>query len=189
MDSREIFLTRSFFSYEYLHPFYAGMNPLFQAVFECLGGTASDDDKFDNAVNEKNHFGFKEKDEAGRSVQDIATEIIDTLYSAEKNGRDLVKTLDNIVGEYGWVENIGAAILNGLESALRKGVAMGPVMKEAFDKATRAAIGFARDHPVYCTIIALGILVLLTPWVIEAIGFGELGPVEGKNDIRNVRRQ
>lgn len=157
-----------------------------------MGGPASDNDKFDNAVNEKSRLEFKENDKAGRSAQDIAAEVIDALYSAEKNGSDLVKTLDNIVVEYGWVENIGVAILNGLESAIRAGVAMGPVMKESYDKVVHAANavdGFRRDHPVYFTIIAIGILVLLTPWAIEAIGFGELGPIEGKNDIRNVRRQ
>lgn len=172
------------------------MNPLFQAVFECLGGSASDNDRFDNAVNEKSRFKSQEKDKAGRSAQDIAQEFIDELYSAEKNGRDLVRTLDSIIGEYGWVENIGVAILNGLERAIQSGVAMGPVMKEMFDKATDAAaaaadtaIGFAKDHPIYCTIIAIGILVLLAPYVLELIGFGELGPIEGKNDIRNVCRQ
>lgn len=159
------------------------MNPLFRAISECLGYPASDNDKFDNAVNEKSRF---EKDKTGRSAQDIATEVIDALYSAEKNGRDLVKTLDNIVGEYGWVENIGVAVLSGLESSIKNGAAMGPVMKEMFDKATNAATDFARDHPVYCTIIAIGILVLLAPWVLELIGFGELGPIEGKNAIRNV---
>lgn len=165
------------------------MNPLLQAVFECLGGRTSDDDRFDNAVNEKNRFESQEKDKAGRSAQDIAQEFIDELYSAEKNGSDLVRALDNIVGEYGWVENIGVAILSGLERAINTGVAMGPVMKEMFDKATDAATDFARDHPVYCTIIAIGILVLLAPYVLEIIGFGELGPIEGKSNIRNVHRQ
>lgn len=172
------------------------MNPLFRAISECLGCPAGDNDKFDNAINEKSRFEKNEKNKAVRSAQDIATEVIDALYSAEKNGRDLVKTLDNIVGEYGWVENIGVAVLNGLERAINSGVAMGPVMKEMFDKATdaaadaaKAANGFRKDHPVYCTIIAIGILVLLAPWALEAIGFGELGPIEGKNSIRNVCRQ
>lgn len=165
------------------------MNPLFQAVFECLGGGASDNDRFDNMVNEKNRFESREKDKAGRSAQDIAQEFVDKLYSAEKNGSDLVRTLDSIVGEYGWVENIGVAILSGLERAIKTGVEKGPVIKEMSEKATNAAFGFAKDHPIYCTIIAIGILVLLAPYVLELIGFGELGPIEGKNNIQNVRRQ
>ena len=174
---------------------------LFQAVLACLPCSTSDDhephnDKFHNALNEKNRFEFMEKDKVGRNAQDIATDIVNALYSAEKHGDGLQRALDDIVGEYGWVENLGVAILNTLEKALMEGVAMGQVMKEAFDKASSAAVGFARDHPVFCTLIALGILALLTPWVIEAIGFGELGPIQGKNgtctgctvtDVSNLR--
>ncbi|KAF2689528.1 hypothetical protein K458DRAFT_427671 [Lentithecium fluviatile CBS 122367] len=28
-------------------------------------------------------------------------------------------------------------------------------------------------------VIALGVLILIEPWAIEALGFGELGPIEG----------
>ncbi len=52
-------------------------------------------------------------------------------------------------------------------------------LKEAYDKAVAAAVGFARDHPVWTTLIAIGILVVLLPWVLEGLGFGELGPIEG----------
>jgi hypothetical protein len=88
--------------------------------------------------------------------------------------------LQEIVGENGWTENLATAILNGLESALRAGATMGQAVKEAFEKATKEAAGFAHDHPAFCTLIALGILVALAPWVIGALGFGELGPIEGK---------
>jgi hypothetical protein len=55
-------------------------------------------------------------------------------------------------------------------------------MKDAFEKATGAAIEFAKEHPVYFTIITLGVLVILAPWVIEALGFVEAGIVKGKSD-------
>ena len=61
---------------------------------------------------------------------------------------------------------------------------MGNAMKKAFDKASSAAKEFAQKHPVYTaaiiTIIAIGMLVVITPWVVEALGFGELGPIEGQ---------
>ncbi|KAH9205772.1 hypothetical protein DL95DRAFT_397352 [Leptodontidium sp. 2 PMI_412] len=60
---------------------------------------------------------------------------------------------------------------------------MGSTMKEAFDRASGVAEEFAREHPVLVgvmvTLVALGILALVMPWVIEALGFGALGPVEG----------
>lgn len=155
------------------------MSLLIQSILECLTGRCpSEKVRVDNMVNNKK-YQLDLKENKARTAQDLATEIINTLYSAEKKGRDLEQALNDIVTEYGWTENLGVAILNALESAIKAGTAMSQVMKDAFDKATEAAIGFARDHPVYCTIIALGILVLLVPWVIEAIGFAELGPVQG----------
>jgi hypothetical protein len=79
-----------------------------------------------------------------------------------------------------WTENIAKAILGGLETALKNGAPMGQAMKDAFDKATGAAVQFVKNHPIICTLVALGILVILAPWAIEALGFGELGPIEGE---------
>jgi hypothetical protein len=56
---------------------------------------------------------------------------------------------------------------------------MGQAMKDAFDKSVAATTGLAHDHPVFCTLVALGILVTLAPLFIKALGFGELGPVGG----------
>ncbi|RYO84626.1 hypothetical protein DL766_000705 [Monosporascus sp. MC13-8B] len=147
---------------------------LIKAVVECLtGGT----DQPDCIVNEKANTNYTEK--AGQNAEDFATDIVNALYNAEKAGHNLERTLQNVVGECGWTENIAAAVLRCLENALKEGAPMGQAMKDAFEKATNAAVGFVHEHPVYCTIIALGILVILAPWVIQALGFGELGPIEG----------
>jgi hypothetical protein len=37
-----------------------------------------------------------------------------------------------------------------------------------------------KDHPIMCAVIAIGILVVLAPWVIEALGFAEGGILEGR---------
>ena len=59
-------------------------------------------------------------------------------------------------------------------------------MIDAYDSATDAAdrlFQFAKDHPVasagLLTIVAVGVLVILAPAVVEALGFAELGPLEG----------
>ena len=36
-------------------------------------------------------------------------------------------------------------------------------MKDAFDKATSAAVEFVKNHPIIYTLVALGILVILAP--------------------------
>lgn len=60
-------------------------------------------------------------------------------------------------------------------------------MKEAFEKASAAAESFVHEHPVLTavivTIVAIGILEMLMPWAIAALGFGEAGPVEGKSGV------
>jgi hypothetical protein len=147
---------------------------IIKSIVGCITGR---DNQAESLVNEKadpNHT-----DEDRRTAQTIATDVLNVLCTAEKNGRDLKRTLQDIVGEYGWTEKIATAILNGLEKILKNGASMAQAMKDAFQRATNAAEAFAREHPVYCTVIALGILVILAPWVIEALGFGELGPIEG----------
>jgi hypothetical protein len=60
---------------------------------------------------------------------------------------------------------------------------MGKAIEKALDRAVEGAGEFKRDNPVWFTIIALGVLVIMIPWVVEALGFCAgfrgLGPVEG----------
>lgn len=114
-----------------------------------------------------------------RSNEDITIEVVNILRTAEKDGHDLKRKFDDAVGTTGWTEDIAIAILGALEQALNDTATVGQVMKEALEKAAHEAYEFAREHPVFCTVLALGVLVLLAPWVIEALGFGELGPIEG----------
>ena len=92
--------------------------------------------------------------------------------------------LRDAVSTTGWYEGLAKKILDGLVKILSEGAVMGEAMKEAFDKPSAAANQFAKEHPVYTavlvTVVAIGILVIVAPWVVEALGFGELGPIEGK---------
>ncbi|OJJ98363.1 hypothetical protein ASPACDRAFT_79838 [Aspergillus aculeatus ATCC 16872] len=56
---------------------------------------------------------------------------------------------------------------------------MAQAATEALRRASEEAFEFAQEHPVYTTILALGVFVALMPWVLEVLGFAELGPVEG----------
>lgn len=141
-----------------------------RAVCGCL---TSQSDHDHNAIDDPN-------------TQDTAISILSVLYNAEKPGQCLERAVNDLVGSYGWTESLAEAILNQLQHALKQAIPMGQAMKDAFDKSMDAAIGFAHDHPVFCTLIALGILVLLAPWVIEVLGFGELGPIEGTSSRRRV---
>ncbi|KIM83390.1 hypothetical protein PILCRDRAFT_69592, partial [Piloderma croceum F 1598] len=117
-----------------------------------------------------------------QTTESLAADILSTLYAADTNDEHLIRRLQNVVHETGWYEDLAAAVLTGLENALKAEAPMGQAMKDAYEKATQIVadvLEFAKEHPVFCAVVALGILVILAPWAIEAVGFGELGPIEG----------
>jgi hypothetical protein len=109
----------------------------------------------------------------------LANDVLVAIQEAKEIGDDLRVHVDEIVQTSSWTEKLAESLLDQLAKGLRNEMKMGGALKDAFNKAVAAATKFARDHPAYCTLIALGILVILLPWVIEALGFGELGPIEG----------
>ncbi|KAL4869117.1 hypothetical protein BDV12DRAFT_168292 [Aspergillus spectabilis] len=56
---------------------------------------------------------------------------------------------------------------------------MAKASSDALAQAKDTAISFAKNHPVYATLIVSGILAILMPWMLEILGFGELGPIKG----------
>jgi hypothetical protein len=113
-----------------------------------------------------------------RSPESIASDIVTKILTADTL-ESLHKQLKEEISIDSWSEAIAKAILHGLETAIKVGTEMAKTAADAAAKSKDAAIGFATDHPVYATLIALGILALLTPWALEILGFGELGPIEG----------
>ena len=128
-------------------------------------------------------------DEAAESAESILSAMLD----ADKRGPSLDATIQSIVhAAGGWSAYLAEKILAALEAVLKAGKQLSAAMQEAYDKAYDAfkkTEGFAADHPmateVLCIVIALGILVVLAPYVVELLGFcagfGELGPIEGKS--------
>ena len=127
------------------------------------------------------------------SNDEAAESIVSAMLDADKIGPSLDASIQSIVhAAGGWSEYLAKKILAALEAVLKAGKQLSAAMQEAYDKAYDAfqkTEGFAADHPmateVLCTVIALGILVVLAPYVVELLGFcagfGELGPVEGKS--------
>ena len=89
----------------------------------------------------------------------------------------------------GWSEWLAEGIFNKLfdfvqDENNRK--LAGEAFARAWDEAAKGAKLIkdqAEEHPLLATaivcIIVFGILMLISPWVLEAFGFGELGPIEG----------
>lgn len=120
--------------------------------------------------------------------QQLADDIVKTLLHAEKPGKELKKRLSRHLSTYGLRESLARRVLDGLERAIKSGAAMHTAMKEAAEKSTTIAKEFVKEHPVLAaiivTLIALGVLAMLAPSILEALGFGELGPVAGQLCIR-----
>ena len=126
------------------------------------------------------------------SCEEAATSIVSAMSAADKNGPSLDATIKSLVHQAGgWSNYLASKILAALTAALEAGVPMNAAMQESYDKAYEGTMkieAFAADHPeataVFFTVIALGVLVLLAPYVVEwlgfCIGFGEEGPIAGE---------
>jgi len=117
-----------------------------------------------------------------QTTESLAEDILSSLFTAQINDENLKHRIQDIVRVAGWYETLAVAVLKGVENALKAEVPMGQAMKDAYDKATKVieeVLQFGKDHPVFVAVVALGILVVLAPWAIAALGFGELGPIEG----------
>ena len=153
------------------------MSTIIAAIVDCLRGNPEEDETY---LAEKQSPA---RTYHARPLDEIAEDVVNTIVRAEKIGAGLKAELHAIVGPYGWKEYLAEKVLERLGAALQGAHdKLGPAIREAYHKAWEVANeieGFVIQHPVMCTIIALGVLVIIAPWVIEALGFGELGPMEG----------
>lgn len=157
-----------------------------QHIFGCLGCAGSDDNAFHD---EK--LALLSVDNSPRPAAEIADDVVNTILHTSLTGPALYMKLDSIVGTNGWKENVARWVLEKLTRALQDANdKLGPTVRDAYHKAWEVAKsieGFVIEHPVMCTIIALGVLAILAPWALEALGFAELGPVEGMDTVATLR--
>ncbi|KAL4896081.1 hypothetical protein BDV59DRAFT_127559 [Aspergillus ambiguus] len=113
-----------------------------------------------------------------QTEQQQASDILSIILSSESID-EIHKSVNEVMRTTGWTENIAKALLSGLQDAIDKGAPMAKAATTALKRVREEAFEFAKDHPVYATILAIGVLALVMPWVVESLGFGELGPIEG----------
>lgn len=135
------------------------------------------------------------QDEA--DIDSLATDIISILIRAEKPGKALTLRLNDAVRTTGWSERLAKRILNALEETLQGSHdTWGEVVSDAYRAAVEAGEElfqglweYAKAHPVeiaasvVLTLVAIGVLAVLMPWVLELLGFGAEGPVAGKKTL------
>ncbi|KAI3012023.1 hypothetical protein CBS147346_938 [Aspergillus niger] len=108
----------------------------------------------------------------------VASDIVNILLTGETR-EAIQKGVKEQVDANGWSDSIAQAILHGLNDAIKAGAEMAGPAADALNKAKEAAADFAKEHPVFTILLALGVLAALAPWVLEVLGFGELGPIAG----------
>lgn len=170
------------------------MNNLFSTIFPCLsrrerGIQLPTDDSNHQLINlEKSLYLLADVDTHTLTVDEAAARIVNALFQIKKEGSSTNSYINDVVIQAGgWSQWLADKVRQGIEAALQAGKEMSAVMAAAYDKACEAAKvfeHFAEDHPlataVFVTVIAIGVLVVLAPYVIEILGFGELGPIEGE---------
>ena len=123
----------------------------------------------------------------------LAEELVALLCTSEQSASELDHVVQACIhdeapsyqasGSNWWRARLAARVLAGLERmvALKHPQAgsLGPTFRDALDRALHEAYGFAKTHPAYCALLALGVLAVLAPWALEALGFGAEGPVLG----------
>lgn len=127
------------------------------------------------------------------STQEAAAAILSVLQTAKKPGQNFdIAVQDIAIQAGGWCERLAIAVLIALQNALKEGSPLREAMRDVYQKASDVAAGiadFAHEHPLYtaaiCAMIALGIPMILTPYIIHALGFGILGPVEGEMSFQS----
>ncbi|KAF1353190.1 hypothetical protein BDV97DRAFT_346023 [Delphinella strobiligena] len=127
--------------------------------------------------------------------QETATLILNMLDNAEKLSPRLDTIAHSIMRSHRptsassswWETKIAETVLNGLVTLVQevetKGHVLSGAMAEAFSTASAMADVFVREHPVAAklivTVIALFVLAVLTPLILEALGFTAEGVAEG----------
>ena len=151
------------------------MGTFIQAILDCVAGREDSHP----CCNFESRTGYAtvsdEKEER------LASDIVDILFASEKAGDDLRKKINGEVHLASWSESLAKRVLNGLIAAIESGKVMMGRMKEAYDKALEEATRFVKEHPILTgaivTMIAIGILVLLAPEIVELLGFTARGPL------------
>ncbi|KAM3070357.1 hypothetical protein ACMFMG_010188 [Clarireedia jacksonii] len=119
------------------------------------------------------------------NIEDVANGIVTKLFEAEKNDKALQADLQSKVHACGWYDKLAAAILAAMERAINIGKSMSPAVKAAYDKAVAGVNKvqeWADANPemaaVITTLVALGVIAVMMPWLMGFLGFAEEGIIE-----------
>lgn len=166
-------------------------------TFPVVSGTTTDEKQPLLLISSPPHRRTQVRSSSGDDDDDddrTATRIVAAILAARLDDTSGALEVDiaeaDVVRAQGWTEDIAAAVLSKLARAIagaQDGQSqLGGAAREAVDVARVFAaeiFGFAHERPeavaILGTLAAVGVLYVLTPWVLGVLGFEELGPVAG----------
>lgn len=110
------------------------------------------------------------------NVEKITGQFLETLYDTKKNTGEVRQTLCGIFLANNWKPRLAESIFESLQEAIKSARAMGDALQTTFNEVVRVTddvAQFGNDSLIRHEVIALGVLVLLSPGVTEAMGFKE----------------
>lgn len=113
----------------------------------------------------------------------VADSILATMLAVGLSG--IATTAADVkAGKFGVTKDSARLLLETLASVIHSvHDKAGPAFREAYTRALAGAEmieGFAKEHPVFCLVVALGVLYILTPYAVQLLGFMPDGPALGK---------
>ncbi|KAF4547164.1 Hypothetical protein D9617_55g071580 [Elsinoe fawcettii] len=116
---------------------------------------------------------------------ELADQIVTKPLTADNNDADLKAELISMITTEGWQDELATKVLAAVQCAIEMGKEMGPAMSSAYEKAEKGVQGiseWAQENPemaaLIVTLIALGILAIMMPWLMVWLGFAEEGIIE-----------
>ncbi|KAK0753734.1 hypothetical protein B0T18DRAFT_311173, partial [Schizothecium vesticola] len=122
-------------------------------------------------------------------------DLLSLFIHANAPGPALTQRLRDTVTAQGrpWSEWLAEKVLRGLEKTLKGSQdKWGDALRDAYARSVAAVEeefaelwAFVKEHPgevaagVALTLVAIAVLVMLAPWVLELLGFAAEGPLEG----------
>ena len=113
-----------------------------------------------------------------QSPDTIAYDVVSKILLAD-TPRELRKQLKEELRGVDYNKAMAQATLHYLQDAIKARTQMSRAAANALTKAKDAAVDISGENPVYVTLVTLGVLAVFAPCVLEALGFGGLGPMKG----------
>lgn len=115
-----------------------------------------------------------------------ADNFLRTLRWARKDDEELRRRLRSFVGSGTCGESTAEIILRNVSRTVLMGNTYGNMAGEVFVGIINRSVALTceafeeKQHDEIATVVALGMLVIVAPWVVEALGFGPVGPNPGE---------